>query len=681
MSSGSLLPLTSGQLLRPGVTLTAGGILCEVMECAADQVCLKRLGTQQTRWVDVGRLGQQIAEGVVSIAKLVPRPVVTQEAPHELARVLTDLPIDLRSEAALRVFVEKHRWLRELHRAGLVVGTPHDIKLLILQEVERRLGQKCPFKLSTLYKASLVLRKHGGDPRALLPMFHLRGGKGRGRLDPHVEMAVEHALDSAEGEKDERLIQQDLWDSVVARVRQINVMGYGQEPLRPPCLSTVSSRVHQRFSAYEIARRRFGTNRANRMFRENGARIVAERALEVAEADDKDTRVFLVDDQTGLPWGRCWMTAVVDQNTDAVLGMEISEIPRSRWSLASAIHRSIFPKDMHEPQYQGCHGAWECYGLPGVLLFDNASYTHCLSIEGQLLELGCEVSWARPYAPTDKSKVEHFNGEYGRWVQTLPGFCGRSGDRDGLEKGLGTAVFTLSAFPCASSAFVVDNYMSRPRGSGRSIFDGWRRQMRLCPPIQPRFRRDDILLNTLPYNLKLRDAGGLLRLGLRYQSDELAALRRKVGWRALVRVRINPSNLRIVYVQDPDTGFYLVVPCIDNADYVNGLTEYQQKLIIKMCRHLKLYHPAYEQLVYARERLVHETIALAKSKKMRDRLRAQRMKDKSANRSSGGNGAGKEAQVIYSESELERLTRELAEIEQDCEEVDHLGLEDAGDAP
>ena len=126
-------------------------------------------------------------------------------------------------------------------------------------------------------------------------------------------------------------------------------------------------------------------------------------------------------------------------------------------------------------------------------------------------------------------------------------------------------------------------------------------------------------MGTIVQELTFRDSGGLLRMRLRYQSPQLEELRKRLGARATVWTRYVPSDLSYLYVMDPLSKNYLKVPCIEDIRYVRGLTNYQQSLILKKAKLMKLRSPGLIQMYEARQALVTDTKDLLKSKKMRNR--------------------------------------------------------------
>lgn len=641
-------------------------------------VNLRHQGSGELRCIEVETLRRDIVAGHVAVVGgQRSRFEIGDEEPEDLARILSEVPVGLMSEASQRVFIDKHTWLNALRRSGLDQLRNDDYSRLFLKDLERRLGEECPYTIATLYKASLKLRNEGDDPRALLPRFHLRGGPGRSRLHPLVSATIEDVIEAAAAERNEIITVESIWRDVLSAIQRINFeRGPDVEPLAPPSRESVARRLHARVSAYDLCVRRYGRKYADQKFREMGARVRAERPLEVVEYDDMDTACFLVDEVTGLPWGRAYTTAGVDQCLGAPMAVEIGDEPRSRWSLASAIKMSIFPKDMTLPEFSSCVGSWECYGLPGVAILDNASYNDCYSIISQFAAVGVEVCLAKSFHPTGKCSIEHLNGVVkSQYISKLPGWCGRAATREKFAAGLSSAVLTLGEFRRGLYKWIVDEYMRIPRTDGRAIVDRWRAAFRQSSPLLPHFQPDDLVFCTLPHRVGLRSSGGVLHLNLRYQSEALAALRRKIGWRAMVDIRVNPMDLKTIYVFDPLSRHYLRVPCIDCEGYANRITESQQRLIIKQCKRNRIFHPSFGQMVQAREQIVDEAGRLAKSKKVQQRKQSYRARDMDVNESSELH----EAEAVHEETYLEGWCRELSEEEIPTEVVEELGMNDPDD--
>lgn len=604
--------------------LRVAGVVCRVDAITDDEkLYLTDVASTESRTCLWPSLRSAMARGIVSLAEDAAADQALMVPVHLRAgdqRLIEGIPAAFRTDKAVSVMLTKHRWIHALQRRGVVNFNPSDFLRSIIKDVEHEFRESCPYGVDSLYEAARTLRRNQGDHRSLLPQFHLRGGPGGRRLDPAVERIINQALDQAENPASGKLRAVKVHNAVNAMVRLHNA-----EPTAPqldvPSVPTVTRRFNDRFSPYTVCVRNEGKKRADQKFREAGARIRVDQALDIVHYDDTDTAVFLIDPRTGLPWGRCWLTAGVDEHTSNVLGYSLSERPRSSESAFEAVVHGIYPKDPSSPDFALCRGKWEWYGQHGIVNLDNASYNATLQLQASILEFDAEIGFARPHHPTDKADIEHFNHRVKlEFIQDLPGWVGPKEDRELLNVGLGSAAMSLDEFRQRLVAWIVDEYANKPCGKhGKTPREAWREQFQDTEPLLPRRRPSQELMGTIFQKLTFRDSGGLLRMELRYQSHQLEELRRRLGARAEVWIRYRPSNLSYLYVLDPLSKNYLKVPCIEDIRYVQGLTNYQQSLILKKARLMKLRSPGLVQMYEARQALVADTKELMKSKKLRQR--------------------------------------------------------------
>lgn len=608
----------------PKTLLRAAGVVLRIDAITEDaKLWLTDVASTQCKTCDWSQLQAAMRQGIVSIvdetaavqALLVPVHLRAQEQ-----RLIEDIPAAFRTEKALAVMLTKRRWILELERQGVKNFNPSPFLREVIRDVEHKLQEKCPYGLDAIYLAARTLRRNGGDHRSLLPQFHRRGGPGSHRLDSAVDRIIAQALDDAENPASGKLRPVKIHRAVEVMVRTHNAAS-AQALISTPSLPTITRRFNERFDPYVVCVRNEGKKRADQIFRETGSRIRVDQALDVVHYDDTDTATFLVDDRTGLPWGRAWLTAGVDENTAAVLGCALSERARSSESALEAVIHGIFPKDHNRPEFAKCRGKWEWYGQPGIVNLDNASYNATLQFQASVLEFDTEVAFARPHQPTDKSDIEHFNSRVkSEFIHDLPGWVGPKEDREMLDVGLGSAVMTLDDFRQRLFAWIVDEYSNKPCGKfGKTPREAWREQFQELPPLLPRKRPSQELMGTIFQKLTFRDSGGLLRMRLHYWSQDLADLRKKMGANAEVMLRYLPSSLAFLYVLNPFTKNYLKVPCTDDARYVEGLTNYQQSLVLKKARLMKMRAPGLTEMYKARQALISDTKELLSSKKLRQR--------------------------------------------------------------
>ncbi len=604
---------------------------CQIVESANESgiVVIERVDTGAQKLIKEIDLLSDIAGQRVVISNQIleaSKQVILSEISEE-TQLIEKLPAAMSSAAGLKDFLSKVRWIRALQQRGVTEVSNLDDLELETRHVAPRLQNEIQFRPRTIQKFWRQVANAGGDVRVLMSHMAQRGGKGQTRTCPIGEGFLTEALAGITAEKKRKVFISAISNAVTNSVNQWNRI-HPEKIATAPSQQTVSRRVHQAFTSFELACRNKSKTYAQREYRETTPRICGEEALEVAQFDDTDGEVFLIDGVTGLPWGRANLTLGVDEHTAEILGVELSEKPRSTWSALSCLVNAISPKNMSDPMYALCKHPWKAYGVPAQVIMDNALYNHVDQIEATIASVGSIPSWSKPKTPTGKTQVEHLNDVVKtEFTPTLPGWRGPKGDRDGLKEGPHSAVMTTNDYRMFFMQWATDTYPMKARKNGMTPHQGWDADFRLCKPLLPRDPSALKLLCTFEEDLTFRESGGLLRMGLRYQSDALAVLRRRLGSKAKVHIRTHPFDLSKLYVLNPFINCYFIVPCVEHKDYLEGLTEWQQKLILKCCRERGIKNPNLEDLVSGREKLRTLVNQLSTSKKLLHRRTAQRIGD------------------------------------------------------
>jgi putative transposase len=480
------------------------------------------------------------------------------------------------------------------------------------------------FTARTIKEAWQALDKSGGDTRVLIPAFDLRGAPGSIYINAKVEELLKARI-ASEQDKKSRLRPLDLIEFHRNDVDAWNSTP-GTQKIEPASDRTVRRRFQSNFDAYDITCRNRGEKVAKRLFRNSGARIRADEPLLATQFDDTDGEVFLIDELSGLPWGRAFLTLGIDENTASILGKEISEKHRDTWSAISALVNSILPANMSDPEYADCENSWYAYGKQGTVQFDNATYNRAPQFfDGAIADAQALPGWSKPKTPTGKTQIENLNNLIKTdFTPNLPGWRGPKRERDGLAEGPGTAVMTLQEYRRMFNKWACDRYSNRPRELGLTPRQMWNQHFKDREPRMPLDTQGFRLIATLRSSYKLRASGGLMRMGLRYNSDALEKLRDRIGHIASVAVRVHPYDLSKVYVFNPDLKVFITVPSIEHHDYLRGLTNHQQALILKKCRDNGKKNPSLKDCTQAKVQLCVMAEQLRRSKKMRDRKAAYR---------------------------------------------------------
>lgn len=598
---------------------------CELLEFREDEALLRNVNTLEVRCAPLRELLEKLNANEISVLDCPAQAI--ELAPDTR---LSGINLQSYSDAQIKRLGYWMSWIQSIRHKGYdSFDHANDldgigIDLFAISRAHPEFGKMPRPRLLIQHARTFIA--NGSNPLAIVPQFHARGGKGKSRLSSQCDELIETILENARQTKSQKLIATELYEAY-KNLHSDSHAWAESKSTNTASFSTFNRRFRRAFNSYEVAERNIGQQRARRLYRSHFPRIRADAPLMVVEFDDVDTGIFAIDKRTGLPWGRPWATFGIDQYSSAHLGHELSERHRCSDSALAAYLQTRFPKEKSYPDYAACSRDHLCYGRPMEALFDNALYNHSKQIETALLCSGTSVAWAKPYSPTEKSVVEDFNKTIKqRFLSRLPGWHGGKPKhgRDGLNEGLKQATMSIQELRVALNKWIVDEYMNTPRAQGLTPRELWNQHFRLYRPISPPDRAI-VAFQTATQSEKLKQLNhnGLMLAGLPYQSLELITLRKRLGPKVKVHYRRLRFNLDFVYVQDPERLGWLVVPC-EHRSYVQGLTAYQQQLILKRCRSQKAYHPDLRQLCEARDWLVQLVEQESKSIRLSERARSQR---------------------------------------------------------
>jgi len=582
-------------------------------------VVLRNVQTNETRTTTEYQLIDAIQRGAVN-------RVESSGGGGLSATLMARVEARQESETAVSLMLDKRAWIEGLRARGIDrISDEVWVRAAIQQLAASDLKGTRKFATSTLAETARELVKVQGDWSQLVPKYSQRGGAGKSRLDPRVEQVIDSVLaDVKQGSG--KVVKTEICDSVRDSINTLNLAA-GDHPILVPGSTTISRRIDSHFTARERCERNRGSTLANKNFRDNSfPRDVAEFPLLISEYDDIDSGLFLIDEANGLPFGRAHITHGVCQNSGVPLGFDLSHKPRSYESAMGAIADSWLPKDTSLPAFEGCLHPWVGYGMQGTILMDNATYNFSRSMRYRSDELILMLAGTKPYGPTEKCAIEHFNDIVKNYLcSTLPGWRGDKSDPDSVKNGMKSAVFTVQAFRRAYVQWVTGVYLNKAGVDGWTPRQRWDRHFDGHGPAIRWSREQIALLRLRPTYLRFRDSGGVKPLGLTYNSDELIKLRDQVGANARVIAFRDSKDLTYLMVKNPLSRELLRVPCTTDFRYTNGLTEHQQRLILKAARDRGVKNPKLADMVAAREALRVLVTQEANSTKLTKRRWAQRV--------------------------------------------------------
>lgn len=376
----------------------------------------------------------------------------------------------------------------------------------------------------------------------------------------------------------------DTWNEIRARILIENRQRPERIHLRDPSEYCVR-RLIKEIPAYDVCKARFGKATADNRFRSAMGGMVVKYPLERAEIDHTCLDLIVVDEKTGTPLGRPYITACIDCHTRCVLGMWVSFDPPSYESVAQCLRHAILPKTKLRETSPETTNEWIAHGVMRTLVVDNGLEFHSLALEKACLELQIELEYAARKSGWLKGSIERYLGALNRsMLHRIPGTTFSNVLHKGEYASVANAGVRYSTLKQLLVKWVVDIYHQSPHPKlGKPRDEVWREALN---PLAIRYPADIDALDAAigrTKTLRLTHKGIELFPELFYNSVQLADWRRRAGNALRLEVAYSTADLASIIVHGED-GSPIRVPST-NPEYATGLTLWQHE----KCRELVLH--------------------------------------------------------------------------------------------
>lgn len=414
-------------------------------------------------------------------------------------------------------------------------------------------------------------------PISLMPLHHKKGG------NPSTYRPGDTAIYNEFLEKNyltrTRITLKLVHKRLVGYLKELNAKN-PDKAVRIPTLSKLYSLMHA-MPAFDRMVAREGRQRAILKYRRGRRGPVVTRVLERVETDHTKIKLLVKCDETGLVLGTPWLTVMFDAATREVIGFYVSFSGAGINSILSALTHAILPKTYVKEKYPEIQLDWPCYGVPNVLVLDNEPSHHSPEFKMACTNLGITLDYCPVRDPTQKGKVERFFRTFNEtFIQQFPGAKTSNIQDPENRESEGLATISFNRLIEMLHVWFIDVYgNSVHRGLDTTPHAAWNQMAKNDPPRLP---DSADVLNQKIRNVKEKPLHkyGIDINSLRYQSEELMALRCKIGENKVVEVRYDEDNIGSILVRIPGTNELFEVPSIYQK-YPQGLSLVRHKALRK----------------------------------------------------------------------------------------------------
>lgn len=417
----------------------------------------------------------------------------------------------------------------------------------------------------------------GCDIRSLVDQ---RASQGRHKspIDPRVRELAIKALDDVYL----TLERPSMVEAQFALIDLISIENKGRAPsqqLKHCSTKYMGTVLNEEWDQFEITERRYGNLAAKRDFRAAlGRQERPKRLMQRVELDHVFLDVFVVDDDTFLVLGRPVIAFAVETLSRCIAGFAAGFNHPSAATVAACLKHAILPKGDLTATYPNIKNQWDCMGSIETLVMDRALENLGRRVASAGRQLGMDIEYNQRRTPWGKGIEERLNRTVSEdLIHIIPGTTFSNVLARGDYQSAKHAIVPKTAFLALLHKWIVDVYQQTfHHGIHDSPAHKWELANAGCPVYLPRSARDlDIALG-MPERQTLWHYGiGINHL--KYNSDELTELRRRIGNEQLVDFMWYEEKLSHIDVFDPEFRRYIRVACVDR-DYAAGLTLYQHQM-------------------------------------------------------------------------------------------------------
>ena len=539
--------------LMPGLTFRRGPAEYQVksIEAASHMVCETKPGQFYT--LPLAQFEEEYMLGHIVGLRSEHRPIQL-EKPREY---VLDARWARAKQSDRDQAKRKFQYIKYMETRGPVVFDLNGEIEGLINEAAKEFGDTRPPGRSTLHTWYSDYKRGGETVEALLRKPPPKGSLRRSHLPSATESLLQDVVRRiTQGEKR----TEEEWTAYInGEIDKRNDREAHQRPLCHIHRSTLNRRIAL-LPSIDRARRRGSARRAKEEHKSVDRVADPDHLLQVVLVDHTRLQLNLFDEESGKFYGEVWMTVMLCRRSRAILSFSLHVAQHDAEVVNRCFAMMVLPKTDLKKWCPTVEHDWPMYGIPGLLLGDNALEFLSIALEEFAWSLGSDVGWSPSHCPEWKGSLERwFRTIKGSLLRRLTGAVLRPGDPNRPKRPVELKnALTLSELTAAIVSWIVDYYHQQKHSAlGISPHQAWNRDVAHIYRSLPA-SLDDLLARTGSRHQRQLTREGIEFDSDQYKSDEIAALFAVLGPDApKVTISSSTRTAHQIYVIDPINQQYL----------------------------------------------------------------------------------------------------------------------------
>lgn len=475
--------------------------------------------------------------------------------------------------AIVRALADIPRRSRTRSHVDRVIARAHS-EYLEKHDLPAWLAQKRPPSRSSVYR---WLKAAGqiADARMLVPSFHLRGTRGA-RFHPLIEEKLDELMHSMYFDAPEARLSSAIF-SISHALNEWIPSQRSLEDHPTPSYGTIRNRI-------------LALGGERRLQHEEGKRAARLAYKQVMmgpdlvypmarwEIDHTKIDINVVDNEGNLVIGRVWLTCVMDHTTRMIAGYLLSAEAPDTTRILEVLRFSMLPKTRPLLDSLGVKSDWPIAGVPSEVATDRGKELLSGSAHRAFQVLGIDAVIMPPRTPQAKGRIERFFGTlntllFHQFAGTTKSNPSAKGDRKPLQE----ARVTFDELNSLIARTICDVYHNKRHSVLRSSpLQMWNKLTARYPVVNLKSGPDIREATMLSYEATVTRSGIRIE-GIQYGSPDLARIRSRAHAHVrsrgnpMVPVLLDPDDVSLIRVRDPQTGQLIEVPALEFKT-LNGMS-------------------------------------------------------------------------------------------------------------